>query len=386
MEEMSDLKVSAAIEESLKKACPWMKFLAVMGLISVVLLLLAAIGCAMRPAMMKWMSVAYLILAAVYYVPVSKAFSFASKIREALNWRRQGDLEEGIEALSYIVRYTGKLVVVMLGLYLLAIVAVIGMGAEAIQKLTESESGVTENNVEEVVDDAYREELQRKIDEALKADAEEPAAEPKFVKAPANLNLNGVKHVTPGQYKGHKEIVSAKASDKVDLVNDEAFRECTNLKVVDFDCATVGVDAFNGCTSLESVHLGKSVWWLRKGAFANCPHLKSVLLGMTLEKMEEDVFAGSENIQEITVPYNKRKFFFNHIPDCSKLRTIYLLTFGYYDFPKANISEIFPNKECVVYVPDAYLGQFGKDPVWSKFGKLLPMSKSKYFKADGSWK
>ena len=45
-----------------------------------------------------------------------------------------------------------------------------------------------------------------------------------------------------------------------------------------------------------------------------------------------------------------------------------------------------PNNGCTLYVPDAFLAQYQADENWMKFGSIEPLSKSKYFKAEGFWK
>ena len=42
-----------------------------------------------------------------------------------------------------------------------------------------------------------------------------------------------------------------------------------------------------------------------------------------------------------------------------------------------------PQKGCTLYVPDAFLAQFQADAEWSQFGSIQPLSKSKYFTAEG---
>ena len=65
-----------------------------------------------------------------------------------------------------------------------------------------------------------------------------------------------------------------------------------------------------------------------------------------------------------------------------KWKTIYLLSTEYYPMPK----NCTPNAAATLYVPDAFVKQFAEDADWQRFGKIEPLSKSKYFTAEGLWK
>jgi hypothetical protein len=42
-----------------------------------------------------------------------------------------------------------------------------------------------------------------------------------------------------------------------------------------------------------------------------------------------------------------------------------------------------PNKNCTLYVPDAFIAQFKADVDWMQFGAIEPLSKSRYFTKEG---
>lgn len=198
------------------------------------------------------------------------------------------------------------------------------------------------------------------------------------------LSLEGVKHVLPRHYAGNEEITSIYAKAKVDVINDGAFQGCNKLKSIDVNSYTVGVDAFKDCVSLESAHLGESSWWLREGSFAGCPKLKSVLLGICMKKIEDGAFEGSQNVTELSVPNNMKKYFFRYFSECTNIQTLYLLVTEFYDVP--HVCPITNFGQVTLYVPDALIAQFQADSKWSQCGKILPLSKSKYYNAKGNWK
>jgi hypothetical protein len=212
-------------------------------------------------------------------------------------------------------------------------------------------------------------------------------------------------HVAEGEFKGNQNIREVWIAPQIELVdknafegctalekvhfqgvvkviNDDAFNGCSSLKDLYVDTYTIGLDAFYKCTSLETVRLGEHIWWVRDGAFAYCTNLRTVLMGITMQKLEFGAFEGSKSIEEFSIPNDFKNYMFGHVPSAPKWKKIYLLTTEYYAMPKS----CTPNKNCTLYVPDAFLAQFQADENWMKFGSIEPLSKSKYFTADGSWK
>jgi hypothetical protein len=155
------------------------------------------------------------------------------------------------------------------------------------------------------------------------------------------------------------------------------------MKNLLIDAYTIGVDAFKDCSSLETARFGEHIWWLRVGAFENCKKLRSVLMGIAMKKIDDGAFAGCTGIEEFTVPNDFKNRMFGLVSEsAAKWKKVYLLSTEYYPVPK----NCTPNKGCTLYVPDAFLAQFQADAEWQKFGAVEPLSKSKYFTAEGFWK
>jgi len=192
-----------------------------------------------------------------------------------------------------------------------------------------------------------------------------------------------IQHIDVKAFAGCKSLEKVHFQGEIPVVNDGAFEGCTALKSLRVDAYTVGVDAFKGCTSLETARFGEHIWWLRVGAFEGCKKLRSVLMGITMKKIDDGAFTGCTGIEEFTVPNDFKNRMFGLVSEsAAKWKKVYLLSTEYYPVPK----NCTPNKACTLYVPDAFLAQFQADADWQKFGAIEPLSKSKYFTAEGFWK
>ena len=192
-----------------------------------------------------------------------------------------------------------------------------------------------------------------------------------------------IEHIANYAFAGCTSLEKVHFQGSVKVINDEAFQGCTALKSLNVDVYTVGVNAFQDCTSLESARFGQSIWWIRNGAFGNCKKLRSALMGITMKKIEDGAFEGCTALEEFSVPNDFKNRMFGIVSaSAAKWKKVYLLSTEYFPMPK----NCTPNSGCTLYVPDAFLAQYRADENWMKFGSIEPLSKSKYFTAEGFWK
>ena len=188
-----------------------------------------------------------------------------------------------------------------------------------------------------------------------------------------------IKHIANNAFEGCTSLEKVHFQGEMPVINDDAFSGCTALKSLLVDVYTIGLDAFKGCKSLESARFGEHIYWIRAGAFEGCTKLKSIIMAITMQKLEDGAFEGCTSIEEFSVPNDFKNRMFGLVPSADKWKKIYLLSTEYYAMPK----NCTPNQGCTLYVPDAFLAQFKGDSEWSKFGSIEPLSKSKYFTAEG---
>ena len=192
-----------------------------------------------------------------------------------------------------------------------------------------------------------------------------------------------IEHIANYGFAGCTSLETVHFQGEVKVINDEAFKDCSALKNLRVDVYTIGLNAFQGCTSLETARFGEHIWWIREGAFGGCKKLRSVLMGITMKKMEDGAFEGCTGIEEFSIPNDFKNRMFGLVSESApKWKKVYLLSTEYYPMPK----NCTPNKGCTLYVPDAFLAQYQTDESWQQFGSIEPLSKSKYFTAEGFWK
>ena len=97
----------------------------------------------------------------------------------------------------------------------------------------------------------------------------------------------GFSHIANGSFSGCSNLETLSLDGTVDVINDNAFENCTKLKEVAGDIRTVGLASFKGCTALERVAFTDNLYWIRDEAFAGCTNLRSVLLSTTMRKFED---------------------------------------------------------------------------------------------------
>ena len=188
-----------------------------------------------------------------------------------------------------------------------------------------------------------------------------------------------VQHIANGAFKGCKNLKKIHLAGPLPVINDGAFTDCSSIEELHGDVYTIGVDGFKGCTSLKSVILGEHAYWIRVGAFEGCKNLKRIILADTMNKLEDGAFTGCTAMEELSIPNDFKNRMFGMFPNPEKLRKVFLLTTEFYPMPK----NCQPNKQCTLYVPDAFLKQFQADEQWNQFGSIQPMSKSQYYTAEG---
>jgi hypothetical protein len=107
---------------------------------------------------------------------------------------------------------------------------------------------------------------------------------------------NSVNIVIPNRLRG-KKVVS---------IDESAFSgmDIVSLKISKY-VTSIGKNAFEGCTQLESVDLGTSVKTIGDMAFANCTSLKSVKMSAELRKIGSPLFGNDSALENVDFTGNK---------------------------------------------------------------------------------
>jgi uncharacterized membrane protein SirB2 len=133
-----DLQLDQQATAYLSESARWARFLSILGFIMCGLLVLAGVfmGSVLSTAFSGSMgagsyfggaffTVIYIVFALVYFFPCLYLFQFGAKMRMALRNNDQELLSESLKNLKSCFKFFGILAIIVLGLYALALVAVV---------------------------------------------------------------------------------------------------------------------------------------------------------------------------------------------------------------------------------------------------------------------
>jgi len=132
---VSPLTINNEINAYLVETTKWGKFLAIMGYIGMGLLVLAglfvmvgfsALGeFAKMPFPMGAFGIVYILIAVLYYFPVSYLQKFSDQAKQAVTMNDQGMLNSGFANLKSLFKFMGIFTIVVISLYALILVIAI---------------------------------------------------------------------------------------------------------------------------------------------------------------------------------------------------------------------------------------------------------------------
>lgn len=145
----------------------------------------------------------------------------------------------------------------------------------------------------------------------VKADGSITVTRNKIVEVVGRIDSDGVvtidknfNMIYAGLFARRKEITELRFEEGaiVKAVDDDSFKECSNLKRVDFsncpDLAQIGAKAFYDCSSLEEVKFHDNLQTIYEYAFGNCA-LTSVTLGFGLIGLDNNAFDGCKSLEHV---------------------------------------------------------------------------------------
>jgi len=133
--------LSSEMLDSLDRMIYWAKFLSIVGFVAVGLLIFGMltiifVGQSVFGAEALGLGFIYLVLAAVYFMPVYYLFKFARHGRLGLQSKSQHHTDQGLMYLAAHYKFIGILVVVMLSLYALVFIGILATGFSALSALS----------------------------------------------------------------------------------------------------------------------------------------------------------------------------------------------------------------------------------------------------------
>lgn len=149
---------------------------------------------------------------------------------------------------------------------------------------------------------------------------------------PATVKIDGLNYKVSGiadnAFQGCTKLKTVIIGKNVTYVGKKAFYGCTRLKTVSMgkNVETIGDSAFEKCKALLKITLPAKTKVIGKSAFSECTKLKTVTLGKNVNKIGEKAFYKCGSLTKITIPakveYIGKETFFA----CKKLKSIAIRT------------------------------------------------------------
>ncbi len=101
-----------------------------------------------------------------------------------------------------------------------------------------------------------------------------------------------------------KTLEKVTLGDNVESIGVGAFEECTSLASITIpdNITSIGSSAFSGCTGLTSITIPDNVTSIGSSAFLGCTGLTSITIPDNVTSIEGYTFALCENLSSITIP------------------------------------------------------------------------------------
>lgn len=126
-----------AIEMYIKETAKWGKFLAIVGYVVMGLLVLLAIAVMLGMSALSkttghnifsvWIGMIYILLAGVYYVPITYLYRFSVRAAQAVENNDEEEYTAAFENLKSLFKFLGIFTIVMFAIYALILVLAVPM-------------------------------------------------------------------------------------------------------------------------------------------------------------------------------------------------------------------------------------------------------------------
>ena len=136
-------------------------------------------------------------------------------------------------------------------------------------------------------------------------------------------NFDGFPVVSIGEkaFQNKGSLVSVTIPDSVTLIGGYAFNSCSKLKsvVIGKSVETISERAFDNCESLEKIVIPDSVKKIKEYAFCLCVNLTSVDFGNSLEKIENNAFYSCSSLTSVVIPDSVKDIQYEAFSYCGSL-------------------------------------------------------------------
>ena len=130
-------------------------------------------------------------------------------------------------------------------------------------------------------------------------------------------------------FRGCKKLKSVRLPNNIKILPEYLFSWCSNLVNIHIpDGVTTILDScFFNCTNLKSIDLPETVSKIGESAFSNCTSLKTFSFNDNIEYISDEMFLGCENLEEITLPIGLEGIGNKAFSECYNLKKVKLPNF-----------------------------------------------------------
>lgn len=113
----------------------------------------------------------------------------------------------------------------------------------------------------------------------------------------------GVRFIGIEAFRGYSSLQSLVIPDGVLSIGQNAFYDCTSLTTIDLpnSVKSLGKGVFSDCTGLLSAKIGDEVSIIDNSAFYNCSELKTISLGKNIKEIGENAFRYCQKMEEVNL-------------------------------------------------------------------------------------
>ena len=110
--------------------------------------------------------------------------------------------------------------------------------------------------------------------------------------------------ISNNAFEGCTSLQSVTVPDSVTAIGDKAFYKCENLKAVSISgsVTTIGESAFSTCSGLSSIDIPEGVTTIGQWAFEYCTGLQSIVIPESVTTLDNWAFWGCTGLQSVTLP------------------------------------------------------------------------------------
>ena len=131
-------------------------------------------------------------------------------------------------------------------------------------------------------------------------------------------------------FAGCKDLTSVIIPDSIEIIANNAFMNCSNLKYVTFAgesrIARIGFAEFSGCSSLESINIPSSVECIEGHAFYGCSKLTEITIPAKVTTIGSYAFQNCTSIKSVTIETDTQlqKVEASAFYGCSNIEAVYV--------------------------------------------------------------